>query len=124
MHKGRSTYDVCDLVPACQIIAHLAPSQVTRLRDLQKQLRATTATVVPTAPTSAGGGSSLPGAGYGLGTDVGASAATDASAASALQAELDELVGAECLYCGQVMIDSVAVPFVDEDSPGGHEWDI
>jgi hypothetical protein len=27
-----------------------------------------------------------------------------------LQAELDELVGADCLLCGQVMIDSVALP--------------
>ncbi len=84
----------------------------------------------PTAhPTGAAGSSSLPGAGYGSGTEggaavAGAGAGAEASATSALQAELDELVGAECLYCGQVMIDSVAVPFVDEDSPGGHEWDI
>ncbi len=58
------------------------------------------------------------------GGGAGAGAGADANAVSVLQAEVDELVGAECLYCGQVMIDSVAVPFVDDDSPGGHEWDI
>ena len=44
----------------------------------------------------------------------------------ALQAELDDYVAAECLFCGDIMINSIVEPFdVDADGPlSGDGWDI
>ena len=112
-------------VVSMQIIGHLASSQIARLRELRELLRAAATATATAASAGVTGGTALPGSRYGGSTNDTVAAAFDASAVAALQAEFDELVGAECLYCGQVMIDSVAVPFLDDDGDAvAHEWDI
>jgi hypothetical protein len=47
-----------------------------------------------------------------------------------LQADLDRLIAAECLFCGDFMIDSVSEPFETDDSlvasagATGEDWDV
>jgi hypothetical protein len=105
------------------MLGHLSASQITRLKTLQKELRAVSAADVSVG-SSASAAAALPGSGYGAA--AAASRADDpASAAATLQAELDEIVASECLFCGQVMIDSVGAPFVDDDGDAtSHEWDL
>ena len=41
-----------------------------------------------------------------------------------LQAELDDLVASECLYCGDYMIRSVEIPFIEgeEEDQMSNNW--
>lgn len=40
------------------------------------------------------------------------------------QEELDDIIASECLYCGEVMIKSIADPFVKPDDVEVYSWTI
>ena len=92
-----------DVAP--QVITHMGPSQAARVRQLQKDLRTLTARAA--APPSAA-----------------AAGSDDTSAPSYVQSELDDAVASECPLCGEAMIESVGVPFVDDSERMSSEWDI
>jgi hypothetical protein len=53
------------------------------------------------------------------------SAASIAAQVGKLKDELDELISAECLYCGEMMVTSVSQPFFDErDTAEIKSWQI
>lgn len=48
----------------------------------------------------------------------------DKAKATRAQSELDDAIASECPLCGEVMIESVAVPFVEGGASGSSEWDL
>ncbi len=85
-----------------QVVSHLGAAQAARIRQLQKDLRTLSSRAA--APKS--------------------TADDDASAPSYVQSELDDAVASECPLCGEAMIESVGVPFIDDSERMASEWDI
>jgi hypothetical protein len=88
-----------------QVMSHLGPAQGARIRQLQKELRAKHSAA--------------------LETTSGQAADSDAiQAVNLAQAEFDDVVASECPLCGDIMIDTVGVPFLDEGDAHSAEWEI
>jgi hypothetical protein len=86
-------------------MSHLGPAQGARIRQLQKDLRAKQAVTV--------------------GATAGQAADSDAvQAVNLAQAEFDDVVASECPLCGDIMIDTVGVPFLDDGDALSAEWEI
>lgn len=83
------------------MIVHLGPAQAARVKLLQKELRQLSGVTAPA----------------GVPRD-------ESSAAARLQTELDDTVATECPLCGEVMIESVGQPFLDDAERTSSEWDI
>lgn len=86
-HRFHSDCLVAALTPM------LSMEQRTRLADLQRQL--TTVSGKPEDTTSVG--------------------SVSLSTKDQIKADIDDLVASECLYCGELMIESIDKPFIEEE---------
>jgi len=101
-----------------EMMSHLNPIQRARVRELQSKMltdRSATpaAAPIPTGPSSSSSSTS------GGGDDV---AVVAAPAADLMKTEFDEMVAAECIFCGDIMIRSVDRPFVAVDELDLRSW--
>ncbi|KAG8181524.1 hypothetical protein JTE90_014254 [Oedothorax gibbosus] len=78
-----------------EVLPHLTPAKSTRVSEIQRQL----ANFVGQEDTASISSASLMNAAV--------------STKDRLNAELDDLVASECLYCGDIMIRSIDVPFLN-----------
>eukprot|EP01087_Luapelamoeba_hula_P008479 TRINITY_DN2114_c0_g1_i4.p1 TRINITY_DN2114_c0_g1~~TRINITY_DN2114_c0_g1_i4.p1 ORF type:complete len:616 (+),score=130.46 TRINITY_DN2114_c0_g1_i4:1191-3038(+) len=94
-----------------EVVEHLSKEQFAKVRELEARLVRAEADYreKPTSfPVSGDSGSAL---------DV------SLSPIDQCKAELDDLIAAECIHCGDIMIDSIALPFYDpKDEAGMKSW--
>ncbi|XP_014476276.1 PREDICTED: vacuolar protein sorting-associated protein 18 homolog isoform X2 [Dinoponera quadriceps] len=86
-HKFHSDCLVAALTPM------LSMDQRTKLADLQRQL-----TAISNRPE-----------------DTTSVASASLSTKDQIKADIDELIASECLYCGELMIESIDKPFIEEE---------
>lgn len=86
-HKFHSDCLVAALTPM------LSMDQRTKLADLQRQL-----TAISNRPE-----------------DTTSVASASLSTRDQIKADIDELIASECLYCGELMIESIDKPFIEEE---------
>ncbi|XP_032674629.1 vacuolar protein sorting-associated protein 18 homolog isoform X2 [Odontomachus brunneus] len=86
-HKFHSDCLVAALTPM------LSMDQRTKLADLQRQL-----TAISNRPE-----------------DTTSVASVSLSTRDQIKADIDELIASECLYCGELMIESIDKPFIEEE---------
>ncbi|XP_025159223.1 vacuolar protein sorting-associated protein 18 homolog isoform X3 [Harpegnathos saltator] len=86
-HKFHSDCLVATLTPM------LSMDQRTKLADLQRQL-----TAISNRPE-----------------DTASVASVALSTRDQIKADIDELIASECLYCGELMIESIDKPFIEEE---------
>jgi len=115
-----------------KVMPHLSRRQQKDVSSLFEQIQAMPEVAPGTSPVKGGapgatGPGGARGARGGAGSDEASAAAEDGEPAPAtraeLQAQMDEYVAKECLFCGEIMINSVAEPLGGE-AEDDDEWEV